>query len=407
MSQLKHLVKGLYGPLRYRKNFDLYPANLLDRNSQIVAVEVVRSQYDELAAKRHDNPVKELQTILNPQASIKNDSRNSSKNKTSSTISKKARKVTRTSTTISGVETFIYTPQGFESSEKQNKAIFYHGGAWCFGSVKMHSQFISAFAKAGNCQIYAPDYSKSPEQPFPVALDQCKDVAKYLLEKYPDKTLNFVGDSSGGNFAASILHDLVQVDSNQNLPKSVALIYPFLQVYRLYDSHLAPRALNSVFVPLVYLAALNYSGLEVNKTNLAYLQNLVENNENDDSDLAKFLRNPRVSPLLASNDVLKKVVDSGVKILIDTAEYDPLRQEANLYYDKLKNIEMENSRGNVGSNVRSNIEIREAEGSVHCWAQVLAPTGNSHKLPIIGEVTPENAMEVKKMLKSWSKMINK
>jgi len=405
MSQLKHLVKGLFGPVRYRKNFDLYPANLLDRNSQIVAVEVVRSQYEELAAKRHENPVKELQTILNPQASIKNDQNreNTSKNKnpTKTSNKKETRKVTRTSTKISGVETFIYTPQGFESLEKQNKAIFYHGGAWCFGSVKMHSQFISAFAKAGDCQIYAPDYSKSPEQPFPVALDQCKDVTNYLLEKYPDKTLNLIGDSSGGNFAASILHDLVQVD-NQNLPKSVALIYPFLQVYRLYDSHRAPRALNSLCVSLVYLAALNYSGLEVNKTNLAYLQTLVENNENDDSDLAKFLRNPRVSPLLASDDVFKKVIDSGVKILIDTAEYDLLQEEANLYYKKLKDMEMENLESNVGSNV----EIREAVGSVHCWAQILAPTGNSHRLPILGEVTPENALEVKKMLKSWSDMIN-
>ena len=394
MSQLKHLVKGLYGPLRYRKNFDLYPENLLDRNSQIIAVEVVRSQYDELTAKGHDNPVKELQTILNPQASIKNDRKTTLKNeKTSMKISKKvSRKFTRTSTTISGVETFIYTPRGFEHSEKQNKAIFYHGGAWCFGSVKMHSQFISAFAIAGNCKIYAPDYSKSPEQPFPVGLDQCKEVTEYLLEKYPDRTLNFIGDSSGGNFAASILHDLVEVDHQQNLPKSVALIYPFLQVCRLYDSHRAPRALNTVSVPLVYLAALNYSGLEVNKLNLAYLQKMVENNENDGSDLANFLRNPRVSPLLASEDVFKKVVESGIRVLIDTAEYDPLRDEANLYYQKLR----------AGENVK----LREAEGSVHCWAQVLAPTGNSHRLPIVGEVTPENALEVKKMLKSWSHMIN-
>merc|ERR1712071_537061 len=99
-------------------------------------------------------------------------------------------------------------------------------------------------------------------------------------------------------------------------------------------------------------------GLEVNKTNLAYLQTLVENNENDDSELANFLRNPRVSPLLASDDVFKKVVDSGVKVLIDTAEYDVLRDEANSYYQKLKGFESEG---------KNDVKIREANGSVHCW----------------------------------------
>ena len=94
----------------------------MDRNSQIVAIEVVRSQYNELVSKGYDNPVKELQTILNPQATIKKKPTDE-KPPNAKKPNKKPRTVERTTTKIAGVDTYIYTPKGFEESEKQNKAV--------------------------------------------------------------------------------------------------------------------------------------------------------------------------------------------------------------------------------------------------------------------------------------------
>jgi acetyl esterase/lipase len=76
------------------------------------------------------------------------------------------------------------------------------------------------------------DRRKAPEHPYPYAINECFDVYKLLCQPqnsilpfHPQKIV-FVGDSAGGNIAASVLLRLL----NEKLPRPIGLIliYPNL-----------------------------------------------------------------------------------------------------------------------------------------------------------------------------------
>src|SRR5271170_4644688 len=73
---------------------------------------------------------------------------------------------------------------------------------------------------------------KAPEHPYPYALNECFDIYKLLCQQsqtilpFHPRKIVLVGDSAGGNFAASVLLKLL----NENLPRPIGLIliYPNL-----------------------------------------------------------------------------------------------------------------------------------------------------------------------------------
>ena len=78
------------------------------------------------------NPISQVQNILNPSQGAKKVVQKKGE--------KKKRNVSTRIETIAGGEVTIFTPT---RTTPTAKAIFIHGGAWCFSDVKSFSPFIA------------------------------------------------------------------------------------------------------------------------------------------------------------------------------------------------------------------------------------------------------------------------
>lgn len=96
--------------------------------------------------------------------------------------------------------------------ENPSNVIFYiHGAGWVFGSFRTHEKLVRELAARTGCVIVFPEYSRSPEARYPVAIEQCY----YVLCRMPEllrrmeirinpATVTVAGDSVGGNMAIAM-----------------------------------------------------------------------------------------------------------------------------------------------------------------------------------------------------------
>ena len=87
--------------------------------------------------------------------------------------------------------------------------IYFHGGAWVFGSTQTHFPFLYWLSKTTKSRVINIEYEKSPEVPYDFQLASSIDAVEKILEilNRPGSSKSNVilaGDSSGGNIAASI-----------------------------------------------------------------------------------------------------------------------------------------------------------------------------------------------------------
>lgn len=90
--------------------------------------------------------------------------------------------------------------------------IFYiHGAGWVFGSFHTHEKLVRELAARTGCIVVFPEYTRSPEAQYPVALEQCYSVLSLLPRllfgmgyEMNEKTLTVAGDSVGGNMAIAM-----------------------------------------------------------------------------------------------------------------------------------------------------------------------------------------------------------
>lgn len=90
--------------------------------------------------------------------------------------------------------------------------IFYiHGAGWVFGSFHTHEKLVRELAARTHSLVVFPEYTRSPEAKYPVAIEQCYFVLSHLWDtignRCPDldhSTLTVAGDSAGGNMAIAM-----------------------------------------------------------------------------------------------------------------------------------------------------------------------------------------------------------
>lgn len=96
--------------------------------------------------------------------------------------------------------------------ESRSDIIFYiHGAGWVFGSFHTHEKLVRELAARTGCTVVFPEYDRSPEVRYPVAIEQCYAALCMLpqilfcegIRMNPD-TLTVAGDSVGGNMAAAM-----------------------------------------------------------------------------------------------------------------------------------------------------------------------------------------------------------
>lgn len=107
--------------------------------------------------------------------------------------------------------------------------VFFHGGGWVVGDLDTHDHVCRHLAYAGDCVVLSIDYRLAPEHPFPAPFEDC--VAAFHWARAQATGLGIDaqriavgGDSAGGNLAAALC--LAERDAGHPLPLCQLLIYP-------------------------------------------------------------------------------------------------------------------------------------------------------------------------------------
>jgi acetyl esterase len=207
----------------------------------------------------------------------------------------------------------IYTPLDPKTGPTAG-LIYFHGGGLVAGSVETHDSIARRLANAGDCRVISVDYSLAPEHPFPAALDEAlaavthigAHAASYGIDA---ARLGICGDSAGATLAAATAQTLARIGGP---PLALQLLMcPILDYSRLTPSR---REFASGY--LVDQATLEHDLLHYAPP------------RSDPAD-------PRISPLRADS------VAGLPRTLIHTAEFDPLRDEGEDYFERLSRDHIE------------------------------------------------------------------
>jgi len=125
----------------------------------------------------------------------------------------------------------VYTVTPERAISPLGAILYLHGGGWVFGSLHTHDKLARELAERTNSVVIFPEYTRSPEAKFPVALEQCYSVLTALprilarQEHTIDLSrLTVAGDSVGGNMS-TVLTMLVKERNGPHIHKQL-LFYP-------------------------------------------------------------------------------------------------------------------------------------------------------------------------------------
>jgi len=101
----------------------------------------------------------------------------------------------------------------------QGTLLYFHGGAFIYGSAKTHHRLVAKLAKDNALTAYSIDYRLAPEHPFPAAIEDALTAYQALLGRGLNNIV-IAGDSAGGGLAFSLLHAILA----KGLPAPRAII---------------------------------------------------------------------------------------------------------------------------------------------------------------------------------------
>ncbi|WP_164039274.1 alpha/beta hydrolase [Serratia marcescens] len=124
-----------------------------------------------------------------------------------------------------------YLPAGENRAAAQPAMLFAHGGGWCLGSLALYDRPCQALANATGRVILSVDYRLAPEYPFPQPLEDVYRALCWVAQQAPQlgidaKRLAVGGDSAGGNLAAAVV--LLARDRGGPHIERQLLLYPAL-----------------------------------------------------------------------------------------------------------------------------------------------------------------------------------
>ncbi|NYJ03266.1 acetyl esterase/lipase [Nocardioides thalensis] len=87
--------------------------------------------------------------------------------------------------------------------------LYIHGAGWVFGNDHTHDRLARELAVGVGAAVVFPNYSLSPEAPYPTAINENYRVAQWVMSDGEQHGLDasrlaVAGDSVGGNMAASL-----------------------------------------------------------------------------------------------------------------------------------------------------------------------------------------------------------
>ncbi|MGH7032674.1 MAG: alpha/beta hydrolase [Stellaceae bacterium] len=184
--------------------------------------------------------------------------------------------------------------------------VFYHGGGWVIGGID-ESEIIARFmAEKTGAGVVLVDYRLAPEHPYPAPIEDCYDALLWSAKEAAKMSVPIViaGDSAGGNLA-TVCAMLARDKGGPKIALQI-MMYPVCDCDMETESY---QAFGAGYVLTAPDMGWFYDH---------YLQ----------GDTAKRA-DPLISPLRARE--LKGLPPA----LIQTAEYDVLRDEAETYGKRL------------------------------------------------------------------------
>ncbi|MEO6701661.1 MAG: alpha/beta hydrolase [Jatrophihabitantaceae bacterium] len=200
----------------------------------------------------------------------------------------------------------IYRP-GDEAN--QPALVYFFGGGWTLGQIDTCDALCRTLANTVECTVVAVGYRLAPEHKFPAAVTDCYEAVDWIasnaeqLSIDPDR-IAVGGDSAGGNLAAAVT--LLAKRNDQPALRAQLLVYP-----------------NTAYGADTQSLRENDDPSMFNRRSVSWYWQHYLADPADGTD-------PLASPLLADDH-------SGLPpALVITAEYDPLRDEGELYAEQLR-----------------------------------------------------------------------
>lgn len=202
----------------------------------------------------------------------------------------------------------IIRPQN--SKAKLPPVMYFHGGGWILGDANTHDRLIREIAYGAEVAVIFVDFSKSPEDKYPVALEEAYHTTQYISENADSLNLDasklvVMGDSVGGNMATVV----AILAKDRGGPK---IDYQIL-LYPVTNADFETESYNKFA-----------EGYWLSKEAMKWFWNAYLPEE-------EKRQSHMVSPLLAPIEILKDLPPA----LIIINEYDVLRDEGEAYAHKL------------------------------------------------------------------------
>ena len=200
----------------------------------------------------------------------------------------------------------IYVPEG---TGPFPVLVFYHGGGWVLCDVTTHDTICTRLANGARCLVVSVGYRRAPEHKYPAAVADAYAALQWVGTSAGEilgdpQRLAVGGDSAGGNLAAAV--SLAARDRGGHQPVFQLLIYPVT------DYHFDTPSYRE-----------NAEGRFLTLDDMRWFWGNYLAREQDGSQ-------PYASPLQAAD--LRGLPPA----LVVTAEYDPLRDEAEAYAARLR-----------------------------------------------------------------------
>lgn len=208
--------------------------------------------------------------------------------------------------------------------------LYYHGGAFAITHASMHVKFCERYALEAGCVVVFVDYRLAPKHPFPAGFDDCYAALQWTLNNTSalgaDLTrIAVMGDSAGGALAAGVAQ---KAHDNGITLCAQVLVYPVL------DCECKTKSAKEFVDTPLWNSAGNCRMWKM------------------------YLQGATVTPPPYAAPGLRNDLQGLPRCYIDTAEFDPLRDEGIAYAFALR------SQG-------VDVKLHQTQGTIHGYEMAL------------------------------------
>jgi len=105
----------------------------------------------------------------------------------------------------------FYAPPGIGDAPSP-ALVYFHGGGWISGGIASHDAICATLSARGACRVIAVDYRLAPEHRFPAALDDGRAALRAIAGRprrygVDPQRLGIAGDSAGANLAVVLARE--------------------------------------------------------------------------------------------------------------------------------------------------------------------------------------------------------